>query len=702
MEDHLLQAERQGRLAKFGAFELDRHTGELRKHGIKIRLQTKPFQILLALLETPGEFVTREELQRRLWLSDTFVDFESGLNTAANRLRLALGDSADSPRYIETLPRSGYRFIAPVQEIEPMALVEIRTKPEQATEGVPIAQEPRSADLKPWLIGLAVACALLLAALIFQFRKDGARTEPVLKQITFRRGTVFNARFAPDGESILYSAKWNSGTHQIYMASLVSPESRPLGMEKRALASVSRSGELALLGHDPSKPLMEPISLSRVPMNGGAPMEIATKVTAADWAPDGTRMAVVRYDYAGDVVEFPIGKVIYRSSGLISDLRVSPTSDSVAFLDHPFRGDDAGNVKWADIHGNQKTLSSYWASSSGLAWEPSGKEVWFTASRAGAGRSLHAVTLDGKLRSVAKIPGTLHLHDISRTGRVLVARDNINMGMMGWREGEPVERDLSWFDWSRAVDVTPDGQFLLFDESGEGAGPRYATYIHKTKTGDNIRIGDGLAMAVSPDGRWAVSMVVRDPGKLLLQPIGAGEAKTLSGGGLEYEWARFFPGSGKLLISGREPGKQPRLYIQSLAGGKPQPLPGEIPASNAVLSPDGETIASLRENGKLGLYPIAGGEPRILALAEPMMPISWTTDGQWIFAHSKKRTLPTSIFRVNVQSSRAEPWKQIAPVDQEGVTMLAHVQVAQDGKSYYYSHHRNLSELFIVEGWDNR
>ena len=101
----MLQAERQGRLARFGAFELDRHTGELRKHGIRIRLQTKPFQILLALLETPGEFVTREDLQRRLWPSDTFVDFESGLNTAANRLRLSLGDSADSPRYIETLPR---------------------------------------------------------------------------------------------------------------------------------------------------------------------------------------------------------------------------------------------------------------------------------------------------------------------------------------------------------------------------------------------------------------------------------------------------------------------------------------------------------------------------------------------------------------------------------------------------------------------
>lgn len=695
----MLQAERQGRLARFGSFELDRHTGELRKHGIRIRLQAKPFQILLALLETPGEFVTREELQRRLWPSDTFVDFESGLNTAANRLRLSLGDSADSPRYIETLPRSGYRFIAPVEEIETGAPVEIQTRAEEAM-ATPVPAPP-ARDLRPWLIGLAAACGVLLLLLAVQFGQSRSVSEPALKQITFRRGTVFSARFAPDGESVIYSAKWSTGVRQIYMASPVSPESRPLGIEKRGLASVSRSGELALLGHDPSKPLTDPVTLSRVPMNGGAPMEIATKVTWADWAPDGVRMAVVRYNIAGDVIEFPIGKVIYKSTGLISDLRVSPNSDSVAFLEHPYRGDDAGMVRWADTQGNARTLSTYWASSAGLAWSASGKEVWFTASRAGAGRSLHAVTLDGKLRKVAKIPGTLHLHDISRTGRVLVARDNVSMGMTGWQEGDTAERDLSWFDWSRAVDVTPDGGLLLFDESGEGAGPRYSTYLHRTKTGDNVRIGDGLAMALSPDGRWAASMIVREPGKLLLQPIGAGEAKTISGGGVEYNWVRFFPDSAHLLVSGRETGKQPGLYVQAIAGGKPEPLPGDIPPGGAILSSDGESIAALRLDGKLAIYPVGGGEGKELDLSEPMLPIAWSKDGQWIFAHGKGLALPMPIFRVNVKTGHAEPWKQVAPVDREGVTMLGHILVAQDGKSYYYSHHRNLSELFIVDGWGN-
>src|SRR5579872_757115 len=103
-------------LIRFGVFELKKDTGELRKNGLKIKLQGKPVQLLQALLERPGEVLTREELQKRLWPGDTVVDFESGLNTAANRLRLALGDSADHPHYVETLSRIGYRFVAPILE----------------------------------------------------------------------------------------------------------------------------------------------------------------------------------------------------------------------------------------------------------------------------------------------------------------------------------------------------------------------------------------------------------------------------------------------------------------------------------------------------------------------------------------------------------------------------------------------------------
>jgi len=150
----MLTAEGKGRIARFGAFELNRQTGELRKHGIRIRLQTKPFQVLVALLEHPGETVTREELRHRLWVEDTFVDFDSGLNTATNRLRLALGDSAENPRYIETLSRSGYRFIAPVEEVEPVVAAPVET-----AVVVPERVQPRG--VPQWAMVLAAVFTLV-------------------------------------------------------------------------------------------------------------------------------------------------------------------------------------------------------------------------------------------------------------------------------------------------------------------------------------------------------------------------------------------------------------------------------------------------------------------------------------------------------------------------------------------------------------
>src|SRR5579863_3747535 len=105
------------RLIRFGVFELDVRSGELQKQGRKIRLEGQPVQVLMCLLESPGELVTRDELHRKLWPADTFVNFEHGLNAAVKRLRQALSDSADNPRFVETLPRRGYRFIAPIQVV---------------------------------------------------------------------------------------------------------------------------------------------------------------------------------------------------------------------------------------------------------------------------------------------------------------------------------------------------------------------------------------------------------------------------------------------------------------------------------------------------------------------------------------------------------------------------------------------------------
>ena len=131
-----------GVVVQFGAFELHTDTGELRKHGVKVRLQGKPLHLLQALLDRPGVVVTREELRDRLWAVDTFVDFESGMNTAMNRLRLALGDSAEHPRYIETLARNGYRFLAPVSEAHPAPVSPVNPLSEIRDDIAPALHSP--------------------------------------------------------------------------------------------------------------------------------------------------------------------------------------------------------------------------------------------------------------------------------------------------------------------------------------------------------------------------------------------------------------------------------------------------------------------------------------------------------------------------------------------------------------------------------
>src|SRR5436853_4124404 len=147
-------------VVQFGIFALNRRAGELRKHGTRIRLQPKPMHLLCALLERAGEIVTRDELKARLWPDDTFVDFESGLNTAVNRLRIALGDSAEHPRYIETEARCGYRFIAPAQ-----------ARPEAVIAEAPQPAAPKNwVTHNRWLLGAAFALSLIAVVAAVRFR----------------------------------------------------------------------------------------------------------------------------------------------------------------------------------------------------------------------------------------------------------------------------------------------------------------------------------------------------------------------------------------------------------------------------------------------------------------------------------------------------------------------------------------------------
>src|SRR5271156_5914476 len=171
-----MEAVPQTRRTRFGPYEVDLRSGELYKHGIRLKLQDQPFQVLAILLEHSGEVVTRDELRQKLWPADTFVDFDTGLNSAIKKLRDVLSDSAEEPRYIETLPRRGYRFIAAVENgAAPVsAPVELRVVP------VPALKEPPQAWYQRRLFVVAGIAALLVVAALVAWRVFFAR--PVLTE----------------------------------------------------------------------------------------------------------------------------------------------------------------------------------------------------------------------------------------------------------------------------------------------------------------------------------------------------------------------------------------------------------------------------------------------------------------------------------------------------------------------------------------
>jgi len=395
------------------------------------------------------------------------------------------------------------------------------------------AQPRRRGGLLPALasIGLLVALA---AGLLLGKRLWGSSgaSAPLYHEITFRRGEIRSARFAPDGQTILYSASWQGNPVEIFAARQGTVESRSLGLGRAELMGVSSTGEMALsLGSHPIGTWVNVGTLARAPLAGGAPRPILEDVESADWSPDGTSLAVVRNVSGRERLEYPIGKVLYETSGgWISYPRVSPKGDYVAFIDHTNQGDDGGSVAVVDLNGKKKNLTRDWYGTGGLAWSPTGEEVWFTASELGVDHYLSAVSLAGNERLVARIPGTLVVFDIWHDGRVLLARVGRRREVMALQEGEAKERDLSWLDYSYPADLSADGKIVLFDEEGVGGGVQYgnskeltyAVYIRNTDGSPAIRLGEGVADALSPDQKWVIVQSPGSPEQLRLLPTGAG------------------------------------------------------------------------------------------------------------------------------------------------------------------------------------
>jgi eukaryotic-like serine/threonine-protein kinase len=468
-----------------------------------------------------------------------------------------------------------------------------------------LQQEAAAAGTKRWqILALAgVAGALLLVAgAFFMGRGAGVVKPPRFQRITFRRGSPTAAHFGPDGQTVYYSAQWEGEPAEIYSVRPGGAESRSMGLPPNLnIVAISSTGEAAVLldsrnaGAFQKRGTLAVMSLS----GGAAPREIMKDVAEADWSADGKQLLVVRIEGNKQILEYPIGKKIYETEGWIGNPRLAPDGTQIAFVSHPLLGDDMGSATVMDLSGKTKTLTKIWVSARGMAWSPTGSELWFTASETGLSRGLQAVTLDGHSRVLAAVPGELTLFDVDKSGRALLTEQSERVELATISTVTPGERELSWLDWSLYSDLSADGKTVLFTEAGEGGGPAYSVYLRKVDGSPAVNLGLGSANALSPDGQWVVAADThRQPIQALLLPTGAGQARQLSNDKLDVRGpAAWLPDSKGVLLNAREAGKGQRVFLQMLGGTEARPIEkyfcfrllAQKPAKRSLISNPGKT-----------------------------------------------------------------------------------------------------------------
>jgi hypothetical protein len=554
---------------------------------------------------------------------------------------------------------------------------------------------PRTPDRRTAL--LVLASAALGGAATFAAARAFTRPPepPVFRQITFRRGTVWTARFTVDGSSIVYSASWEGRVRELYVTVPGTPDARSLGQPETDVAHTLASGEIEAIRRS-RRSGFSPGVLSRLSLAGGPPKPLHDGVTWADGSSDGGTVVIVRRDGARTLLEMPPGKAIAEAAS-ISYPRLSPDGARIAYLEHAEAGDDGGRLIVVDRQGKRLLASEAWKSIEGVAWRtPS--EIWFAASKDGRSLALYAITMKNELRPLWRVPGRLVLHDVSADGRAVAERNSYRATLMAGAKDAAQEQDLSWLDFTQLGDVSRDGKQVLFSEVGDGAGSGEIAYLRPLDGGVPLRLGEGLAMALSPDAKQAIVRVESPRAHLEVVPVGPGSALSLPTGPLvSFSWAAFVPGAPRVVLWGNEANRASRLYLQDLGGGDPRPLPFEnLFMQHGAISPDGAWLAGMA-NGKPVLLPLDGGAIRPLpGLADTDRPTGWSSDGRALFVR-KHGSLPLVIERYDLATGKLAPWRTLAPPDPAGVLSIGKVHIALDGDVWVYESYRLLSDLYIIE-----
>ncbi len=574
-------------VVRFANFEVDVRAGELRKHGRRVRLQEQPLRILNMLLERPGELVTREELRLNLWPVDTFVDFDHGLNSAVARLRETLCDSADTPRFVETVPRKGYRFVGEVEELEPAAASE---------PVVQKAQPPKLSCIRShgtWLAGLGIVA--LLTLILIKVRGHAAASReialpaPEIVPLAGLAGYEVGPAFSPDGNQVAFreiNGRQNSGIY----TSLVGGEQSLRLTRNRADCCVAWSPDgrqIAFLRRN-----NRGAEIFTVPAIGGTERRLLStkgdQYPGLSWSPDGKYLAFPQIYSAGPSSSITLFALATSATSILThppdeyldrNPAFSPDGKQVAFI----RGTVAGVAN--DVYviatrgGQPRRLTFDSRPMSGLAWSASGKDIIYSASRSGS-EALWRVPATGGTPQPVSSAGLIALSPtIPRKGNQLafqqaIGKDNIlRLGVHG----------------AQALSIRPT---IAIAAKGHKMRPSFSP--------------DGKRIAFESDRLGFMDIWICSSNGISCMQVTSlrGTAGT----------ARWSP-DGKTLAFEYHPGERAEIYTVDVAGGGPRLLPTIAGADNLApsWSRDGRWLYFSSKRGgepfQLWKIPAQGGTP---------------------------------------------------------------------------------------------
>ena len=571
------------------------------------------------------------------------------------------------------------------------------------------------------LLALAAVAAIAAAFVAGHHRASLAVTSiPEVEPITFRWGGISGARFLPDGR-VAYSGHFEGRPADVFISG--SPEAQTLGLPNVRLLSASTSAELAVLLHPDWTREMRG-TLAQVPSVGGEPRELADDITFADWSPHGD-LAVVRKEGTNSTLEYPLGHVLFRTTGSIGMPRFSRAGDRIAFLHHPSGGPLPGSrseVLVTDLMGQSRPWAQGVRSPGEVAWSADGSEVWFVHAGAVGWQPnlLSAVGPGGATRDIYRSTFPFVLLDVAKDGRVLIANVMVRNDLVYAGDGSGPQTLLSWSDWNDPAALSAEGKVLFSIFQRVPNSETELWVVLRSKSGSPAqRLAEGWAADLSPDGRWAL-VGSPDSTKLSAVPTGVGQVRSIPTGGLHIGEARWMPDGKEVLVVGRS-AHEDHFRLHRLASDASLAGPiGEATLLGAPLriSRDGRWAAALDEGSRLVIISVRDGSthplPAVLlpdrnqvlqvrgvqpgAVAGALVPCGWAPDGSlWVSAAERSRA-EARLLRLDPETGKVLQERTLRPDDPGGSSVLTDVVLSPDGRQVAYSYVRWVSSLAIVRG----